>query len=326
MRAVGIALTWLALALALCVAGLWLFAPREPVDQTERFDPATLGEDLDSYLAEREGVFDDITPGTQKRVIWAGEPGAKTALSLVYVHGFSATSEEIRPVPDRLAEALGANLVFTRLQGHGRSGDAMAEASVPGWLHDLDEALHIARRAGDEIIVIATSTGATLTTIAAQDPALFDDVKGQILVSPNFAIKSPAAAILTWPGVRWWGPIVAGAERAFAPQNAGHETYWTTRYPTTALIPMAAAVAHARGLDHGSIEHPVLVLFSDDDAVVSAEATREVAAAWGGPVTLAPVTLCDGDDSFDHVIAGDILSPGMNETVTGIMLDWIGGL
>lgn len=326
MRAVWTGLTWLALALSLGVAGLWLFAPREPVAQTGRFDPAILGNDLDRYLAEREAAFADITPGTRKRVIWAGEPGVKTALSLLYVHGFSATSEEIRPVPDRLAEALGANLVFTRLQGHGRSGEAMAEASVPGWLHDLDEALHIARRAGDEIIVIATSTGATLTTIAAQDIAVFDGVKGQIFVSPNFAIKAPAAAILTWPGVHWWGPIVAGAERAFAPQNAGHETYWTTRYPTSALMPMAAAVAHARALDHGSIEHPLLVLFSDEDAVVSAEATREVAAAWGGPVTLAPVALTDGDDPYNHVIAGDILSPGMNETAIAIMLEWIGGL
>ena len=88
------------------VAGLFAFAPREPLD-------------LDSYLRDREAVVGGITPGTEKRILWAGAAGARTDWAVVYLHGFSATSEEIRPVPDRVAAGLGANLYFTRLAGYG---------------------------------------------------------------------------------------------------------------------------------------------------------------------------------------------------------------
>jgi len=68
---------------------------------------------------------------------------------------------------------------------------------------------------------------------------------------------------------------------------------------------------------------PVLAVFSDRDQVVSAEATRGFLADWGGPVTLAPQELPDtGADPYSHVIAGDILSPAMTESVTDIILDW----
>ena len=110
------------IVLALSITGLLLFAPREPVTGPLTFTQDRLGEDLDLYLAAEEGEYDDIIPGTQKRIVWAGEAGARTTFSIVYIHGFSATSEEIRPVPDNVAEALGANLYYTRLAGHGRGG------------------------------------------------------------------------------------------------------------------------------------------------------------------------------------------------------------
>lgn len=100
----------LLLALAFLVILVLLFGPREPVDGEITFEPGALGEDLDAYLAASEAAFDDIIPGTEKRIVWAGEPGARTDTVILYLHGFSATSEEIRPVPDQVAANLGANL------------------------------------------------------------------------------------------------------------------------------------------------------------------------------------------------------------------------
>jgi len=117
--------------LSVAVIAFWLFGPREKVDLTADFDPRKFGEGVQVYFESVESGFDDITPGVEKRVIWQdGFKEQRTPVSILYVHGFSATSEEIRPVPDRLADALGANLVYTRLTGHGRGGDAMAEATV----------------------------------------------------------------------------------------------------------------------------------------------------------------------------------------------------
>ncbi|SHE43271.1 Esterase/lipase [Litoreibacter ascidiaceicola] len=314
--------------LALIVIGgaIWMFVPREPVDTVISFDESALGDDLDAYLATSERAFDDITDGVEKRIVWAGDAGAKTQLSIVYIHGFSATSEEIRPVPDNLASALGANLFFTRLAGHGRGGLAMAEPVAGDWLEDTAEALAIGRRLGEEVIVIATSTGGTAAAIAATDPALMERVKGIAMVSPNFRVRSPAAVILEWPLARSWTAIVAGAERSFAPQNDAHGKYWTTLYPTTALIPMAALVKYARDADYSEVTTPVLFVFSDDDGVVSAETTRAISTKWGGPVTLAPRVMGEGGDPFNHVIAGDILSPGQTEGTVELMKTWVEGL
>lgn len=304
------------------IAAIALFAPREAVNLDVSFDEALLSGGVSAYFEGVEAAYDDITPNAQKRVIWAGAPEQKTPVSVVYIHGFSATSEEIRPVPDRLAAALGANLVFTRLRGHGRSGAAMAEASAADWMRDTLEALAAGRAVGERVIVVSTSTGGTLMAAAALRGDAMRNVAGSIFVSPNFAINTPASAMLTWPGVRWWGPIVAGEERSFEAHNAAHETYWTNSYPTVALIPMAALVKAVDALDMGQAQVPALFMFSDQDKVVSAAKTRAVADAWGSPSAVLPLSMGAGDDAYSHVIAGDILSPSQTEGAAQAMITW----
>ncbi len=312
----------LLLLLVVFVAGLALFGPREEVDLSATFDPTLLGDDLDAYFAKEESKFDDIVEGTQKRVTWANEVGAKTHVSVLYIHGFSATSEEIRPVPDKVAQALGANLVYGRLAGHGRSGDAMAEPNAADWMRDTAEALAAARSVGEKVIVISTSTGGTLVAAAALRDDLMENVAGAVFVSPNFAINSPSAVILTWPAVRFWGPIIAGAQRSFETLNDGHAAYWTNSYPTIALMPMAALVKAVDALDLGQASIPALFMISDQDKVVSPTKNREVAEEWGGDSTLQVLTMGEGDDPYSHVIAGDILSPGQTDIAAQAMIEW----
>jgi hypothetical protein len=71
-----------------------------------------IGDDIDAYLAMREGQFDDIIDGVEKQVIWAGEANVKTPLSIIYLHGFTASSKEVRPVPDRVASRFGRQSLF----------------------------------------------------------------------------------------------------------------------------------------------------------------------------------------------------------------------
>lgn len=310
------------LALLVFVGAVALLGPREDVDLDVTFDAALLGTDLDGYFAAQEGKYSDIVEGTQKRVIWAGAAGEKTAVSVLYIHGFSATSEEIRPVPDKVAQTLGANLVFTRLAGHGRSGDAMAEPSAGDWMRDTGEALAAARLVGERVIIISTSTGGTLVAAAALRDDMMEDVAGAVFVSPNFAINSPSAVILTWPAVRWWGPIVAGAQRSFETLNDGHAAYWTNSYPTVALMPMAALVKEVDSMDLSRAKIPALFVISDEDQVVSPSKNREVAQEWGGDSRLETLTMGKGDDPYSHVIAGDILSPGQTELAAQTMSEW----
>lgn len=295
------------------------------VDLEISFDERQIGADIQSWLDLRELQISNIRPGAAKRIVWAGAVGAKTPLSVIYLHGFSATAEEIRPVPDLVAAGLGANLFYTRLTGHGLPGEDLAKASAGDWVEDLAEAMAIGRRLGDRVLILSTSTGGTLAALAAADPALSEGLAGVVMVSPNFGIRSAAAKILDLPFAHVWGPMVAGQTRSFEPRNAAHGAYWTTSYPTLALFPMAALVRHVVALDLAGAKAPLLVLYSQQDQVVDPVKTESVLQGWGGPRQMVQRVLGPGDDPYSHVIAGDVLSPGQTAETVQIILDWARG-
>lgn len=306
------------IVLAVAVAVI-AFAPGEGI---RREAPAQFNDPV-GYLAARENA-PDITDGTQARIVWAGDEGARTETVVVYLHGFSATSEEIRPVPDRVAEALGANLVFARLTGHGRDGAALGAARAGDWVADAELFLEVARRVGDRVVVIGTSTGATLAAYVLAEEAPSEAVEAVVMISPNFEVANPAGALLELFGARVWVPWIAGAERSFEPINEGQATYWTTRYPTVATVSMGTLLRETRARDYSGVDIPALFVFADTDQVISAPAARAFAQGWGGETTLIPVAVPEvGGDPFHHVIAGDILSPALTDRAVDDITTWL---
>lgn len=324
MQAFGKALGRILLVLILTIAALWWFGPREAAPLSASFDPASLSDGVQAHFDAQEAAFEDITPGTEKRVIWQdGFADRRTPVSILYIHGFSASSEEIRPVPDRVADALGANLVYTRLQGHGRSGAALGEATVAGWMADVAEGLAAARTVGEAVVVMSTSTGGTLAAAAALDPDLSADVAAMVFVSPNFGVNQTGDFLMTWPAARTWLPWLIGSNWSFEPANAEQEKFWTVSYPTKAILPMAAIVEAVVQSDFSAATVPALFWFSPDDRVVRPDKTRAVAEAWGGPMMMREVTMGPGDDPYSHVVAGAILSPGQTDMAVEGMLEWL---
>lgn len=317
-RLMGILLLPLALLFALILL-LWLFGPRESGD----FAPpevAELPEDLDAWLYQQES---GVRPEVSRRIVWAGRPGVKTPVALVYLHGFSATSQEIRPVPDLIAAWRGSNLYFARLSGHGLDGASLAEADTSDWARDVAEAVAIGKRIGEKVVLIGTSTGGTLATLAASDPVLGPQIDGVVLVSPNFGLKARGAGLLRQPFARQWLPLLAGRERCIDPVSDRHREFWTGCYPFTSLLPVAALVAEAGDADLSGATQPLLVLWSEADKIVDPEAMKRVLAGWGGGVTEMPLTMGPGDDPSAHVVAGDILSPGQTAPVATRINGWI---
>ncbi|CDZ52953.1 alpha/beta hydrolase [Neorhizobium galegae] len=323
-------LSWRAIiyvcAILIAAFGVLLMSgPRMPADGFPAFDKARLGADIDAYLAASESRYPDIRPGAAKHIVWADTATkAKTTFAIIYVHGFSASAEEIRPLPDRVAAALGANLYFTRLAGHGRSGDAMGEARLEDWLADFSESLAIGEALGNRVIVIGTSTGASLATLALADPKIASRISAAVFVSPNYGINSFAAFLLTTPIAPQLSKLLLGESRGFTPYNDRHAAHWTTRYPTSALLPMAALVKLSVESPVEQIKTPALFLYSSLDQVIRPDKVREVAGRWGGPHALFDVGKTG--DPGNHVIAGDIISP----TTTGPLADrtiaWLNGI
>jgi esterase/lipase len=315
----------LLLVLVLGVTAVVLLGPVTQVDLEPRFNSETIGADLDVWLVEQEQGFPGIVPGTEKQVIWAGAEGEKTPMAIVYLHGFSGSSVDIKPVPELVAEALGANLFLARLTGHGLDGAALGAATSEDWIDDTAEALAIGRRLGDKVLVIGTSTGGTLAIVAMSDPQLAEDVAGLVLISPNFRMKSTKARILDLGFASIWAPWLMGAEYSTTPTSQDHATYWTTTYPSSALLQVAALVRAALTINPSTIEVPLLVLYSPDDQVVEQARTVSFLEDWGGPVRWEPRDMTDQDDPNSHMITGDIRSPTQSAATVATILDWAKG-
>ncbi len=316
MRRVVLALT----AVLAVLGAAFLAGPRAHLDPTRVVAPE-IPADLDAYLADREGRVADLRPDAEATIVWA-DPStrARTAVSVVYLHGFSADRQEIAPVPQRIATSMGANLFLTRLRGHGRTSvGSMAEARGEQWLEDGLEAIAIAEALGDTVVVVATSNGATLALWLAAEGAP-DRIDRLVLLSPNVHPADPSSAMLLWP----WGGALAelaiGPERSWTPVNAGHDAHWSHRYPTRALLPMMALVDLVGRTDLRAITVPVLMFRDPEDTVIDGQAAAHAMTKIQGPVT---AHLIASDDPDHHVIAGDILSPRTTDEIVQRTVDWL---
>ncbi len=281
---------------------------------------------LPAWLTQREeraGVFDTAVA---KRVRFANPAApARTPWSVVYLHGFSATRQETAPVSELVAQALGANLFETRLKGHGLPGDSLGAVSAQEWLADAVEAMEVARRLGDSVLVIGTSTGGTLGVWLATLPAEERRALAALaLISPNFGPKDEKAALLTLP----WANVILPRfipQREWTARNDEQRRFWTVKYPSTALFPMQALVENVRGRSLEGYNVPTLVFYHVGDTVVDAVRTKRwldaLAMETLAPVEQVLVIPTEGEDG--HVIAGRIVAPSQTNMVRDRIVEFV---
>ena len=310
---------------AVVVAGIggmaWLNTPPALVNAAT---PPQLPADIDAYLADAERRVAErfaLIPGTEKRVTWHGAPGARTAYAVVSLHGFSATRQETAPLAERVAAALGANLFETRLSGHGHAEQPMHAVRAEDWLADAAEALAIGARLGEKVVVIGTSTGGTLA-LAMSDHDSAAAVSDLVVISPNLQPSDAKAAWLTRPAGSLVARLVAGDTRSWQAHNEQQARYWSTSYPIEAAIEVMRLVDLVNARLPMAIKQNLLVLLSPGDTVVSPAATRNAFARIRAPHKQL-LEIEDAGDPSNHVLAGDILSPGQTDPVAAAIVDFV---
>ena len=277
---------------------------------------------IEDRITMAESQITDIRPGLEKSIIWAGAPHQRTRYAIVYIHGFSASKEELRPVPDRIATALGANIFYTRLTGHGRTAEAMREASVTAWMQDLDEAFQIGTMIGDKVILISCSTGGTLVAAGIVRGIFSEQLFSTVFFAPNFGVQDRMAPLLTWPLARYWAPLIGGEMQTNTPRNQLHARYWTTSYPTISLIPMMQLIDMVDNADLRTSTVPALFYFSPDDKVVDPQKTENFIARWRGPKEIMRVNGNDSEDELNHLITGQVVSPSQVKRAADTVINW----
>jgi pimeloyl-ACP methyl ester carboxylesterase len=176
------------------------------------------------------------------------------------------------------------------------------------------------------VIVIGTSTGGTLALWLARRPEAAR-LAALLLVSPNLGPRDPRSEWLAGPWGTQLASAVIGPTYEWRPANETHATFWTWRYPSSALIPMMALVDHVRASDLELIATPTLVIYSPNDRVVSHQQIEAMFDRLGSGVPAKPfkrrVVVTQSQDPSSHVLAGDVLAPSDTEKILGQMQDFL---
>ena len=282
---------------------------------------------LDDILQQNEAKIGNVKKGAQKQIIWYNNIIQKTPYSIVYIHGFSASLGEIRPLPDLIAKSIGANLFYTRLAGHGRENDGdMKYASARKWYKDIDEAIAIGNKIGEKTIIMGTSTGGTLATIAVAQNEVADNLAAVVLFSPNYDLKVSGAAqllpyVLNMPFGRNIVEAIRGETFNYEPHSPEHQKWWSLKYPTHTVLTMQAVVEKMKKIDVRQIKIPALFIYHKQDGIVDPQVIAEIAEKWGGEKTI--INPEESNHESNHIVAGDVFAPQNTQKLHNEIVKWI---
>ena len=236
-------------------------------------------DELEQYLAQKESAVENLKLDNQSRIIWADSTQSKTPYAIVYLHGFSASPMESKPVHLNFAKKYGMNMIIPRLAQHGIKDSSIFKTLTPKMLiDDAKEAIAMAQVLGEKVIVMSCSTGSTLAIpLSAENPDL---IEGHIMFSPNFALADDRASLLTKP----WGLQIArymlGSKYRKLNMPPPCHGYWTMKYRLEGAIVVQGVIdATMKEKYFEKIDDPVFVGYyyeSEDkkDRVISIDAIK----------------------------------------------------
>jgi len=192
---------------------------------------------FESYLKNKEANL-HIKPDNESKIFWANDSlKNKTEYCLLYLHGYAACWYEGNPVNQDFAKRYGMNLYAPLLASHGiDTTEALIDMTPERMYESAKEALVAAQSLGEKVILMGTSTGATLSLkLAAEFP---DMMEGLILLSPNIALNNPAAFLLSKPWGLQVGRLASGGKYRITNTDPESEDckYWICKQRMEALV------------------------------------------------------------------------------------------
>lgn len=286
--------------------------------KTESLAAVARTKDLDDYLMTKELKVENLKRDLAKEIIWQDRTYRKpTLISLVYLHGFSASRKDISPVVENLSHQLNANAFFTRFKAHGlENGDEFAKVTPQDWLDDAREALAIGRRIGQKVVLVGSSTGALLAAILAAEEFEKRDIAAMILISPNFGIRDWRTPFAVGPFGRFLVRATVGKIRSFPVENDMHGHIWTSSYKSEGLVALNELLNFGKDVSLYKVNIPTLMLYTHQDKVVDLAAMIQKTGELPNPQNLN----IDMTTAKRHELTGNALAPeNVTPTIEKIM-------
>ena len=221
---------------------------------------------LEQYISNQEKQH-KLKPDNEARIVWFNDSLKEpTEYSVVYIHGFSASQEEGDPVHYQFAQKYGCNLFLSRLEDHGVDTiEPLLHVTADRLWNSAKQAYAIGKQLGKKLIIIATSTGATLALkLAAEYP----DIAALILLSPNIAINDPNAWLLNNPWGLQIARMIKGKYVRAKDTTLQYAQYWNSKYRIESTVQLEELLESSmKASTFEKVKQPTLVLyyFKDED-------------------------------------------------------------
>ncbi len=307
---------------------IWIFnivslLGKSDLNFKEVFIPSNIG--LDDYLKNSEISLGDVPEEAQKKILWSNEEKNKTDIAIAFLPGFSTTNFQQKEFFDKLSKELDINIFLSRLSGHGREYPGSKQMSSENYLKDTSEAIEIAKRIGNKVILIGFSLGGALTTAASFDDKLSKDLLGVVLFAPAYVgtLRN---------NTRW---LYAASFRDKVNLDCNdyindQMKYDCTKYSTNVFeISDGAEGGHIMSAvaekDFSANKVPALSFFDYDDDVLNSYETKKRLNKWGNIKSKIVIVESGERDITQHFIVG-FLNPELDEFYIKEISNWINNL
>lgn len=265
---------------------------------------------LERYVNTAEAAH-KLKPDNEAQIVWSDSSRATTPYALVYLHGFSASRMEGDPVHREFARRYGMNLYLARLSDHGiDTTDALLYFTPDRLWNSGKEALAIGQQLGEKVILMGTSTGASLALmLAARYP---DQVHALINLSPNIEINNGAAFITNDPWGLQISRLVKGGKYNFTGGSEEESRYWYTQYRLEAVGQLQEFLETAMtDKVFAAVRQPALTLYYykdelQQDPTVRVDAILKMVDALSTPAELKPAVAVPTAGA--HVLGSSLVS------------------
>lgn len=265
---------------------------------------------ITSFLQAKEAQNGNLKPDNEGQIIYADSANPqKTKTVVLYIHGFSASPMEGNPLHKAIAKSLHANLVLARIEDHGEfpTDSTMAKASADKFYQSVENYYALAKKLGDEVIVLGTSFGGAMSLVLATK---HPEIKALMLYGPCIAIKGPTAPLVDNPwGLQLARAVMRSDFRDIPSVSSGHKNFWSLHYRLEGVVAIQNFLTHEMtDATFEKVKVPVFLgyYYQDEthqDNVVSVQAMRDMFPKLGSKIKKEQAFPLSGY----HVITSDIL-------------------
>ena len=284
------------------------------------FPDVVIDKDIESYIAEKEMLFQNTNPRAKKKIIWFDDTKVKTEYSIVYLHGSFATGVQQEDVLVKIAKRLEANLFISRLTGHGSGFESTKSIEAKNFLEDAAEAVAVGNQIGNKVILMGFSAGGTFALMATKDQKLNKKIDHLVLVAP-WTPKLTLPYFIAATGLFFKSQYKFNFPRMFNLSNEEWGPFWVNEFHRTLPRQLWVAAFSGRKLKFQETTIPLLVFYEEKDKVVNAVGVKKIFEKWKGPKKIINNDTNLGGFNY-HDIIGILNSPQDDLFVEGIK-NWI---